>query len=799
MPVYVSDLFVHSGSAGSSTAVGAIISCLSSVRTLMFTRLGAQWRASPALLFKMARSCSGTSSSNRDASSCLNRLGNERSPYLLQHATNPVAWYPWGDEAFEAARRDNKLIFLSIGYSTCHWCHVMERESFENEEVARLLNDHFISIKVDREERPDIDKIYMTYVQVTSGGGGWPLSIWLTPQLKPVLGGTYFPPDDNPFGAPGFKTVLRTLHKKWKSSSNEKMLQDSERITGLLARAADIRLDEEVAEQFNPADTIARCLDMLENHFDFTHCGFGRSPKFPQCVNANFLLTLHMSKGDLKAFNIVEKQLLAMARGGIHDHLAGGFHRYSVDSEWHVPHFEKMLYDQAQLLCLYALATRVTMDQENSAIFREVAESIGDYVNRDLSHPEGGFYSAEDADSFGTFDDAKGRETTKSKNEGGVSHKKEGAFYVWTWSEIHEVLSETEAKVFCEYYSIDEHGNVDPQMDPHGELLNQNVLITRTNIASFAHINNMSETDVRNTIESAKRKLFKRRLQNRPRPHLDNKIVTAWNGLMISGMAKAARCLDRPDYAERSLVAVDFIRKYLYKKHNNTLLRSVYTEGEGDCAQVRQLNRPIQGVLDDYAFLIQGLLDLYDSTMDETLLILARDLQETQDRLFWDVEDGGYYLSSSFTKDIIFKVKDDQDGAEPSANSVAISNLVRLETIFNKDEYRTKASKLIKLFAERLSKIPIALPEMVNSVLRHSSPPTKVVLSSPKGDVSSMKAVCDRVVHPFMVVLRSHPNSLIDLGGSFACVDGQTTAYVCKDFTCQAPITDKEKLLETLQ
>lgn len=412
-----------------------------------------------------------------------------------------------------------------------------------------------------------------------------------------------------------------------------------------------------------------------------------------------------------------------------------------------------------------------------------------EYVNRDLSHPEGGFYSAEDADSFENF-------STELDDRDGGRHKREGAFYVWTWSEIHEVLPETEARVFCEYFNIDEQGNVDSNIDPHGELSNKNVPICRTGLSSFSHIVGLPQRDVQRTLDSAKQRLLRRRLETRPRPHLDNKVVTAWNGLMISGLAKAALCLDRPDCADRALRTVEFLRKYLFNEQ--TLLRSTYTDGHGENARIKQLSKPIGGVLDDYAFLIQGLLDLYDATMDESLLVFAKTLQEIQDTLFWDDEHGGYFFSPKETKDIIFRVKDDQDGAEPSANSVAISNLIRLGVIFCDEEYRARASQMIKLFAERLLRVPIALPEMVNSVLRHSSSPIKVILTSPTGDVSALWAVCKRVVHPFMVILQAQPESRIHLEGSYPAVNDRATAYVCRDFSCHPPTTDEAELLRYL-
>ncbi|XP_003745636.1 spermatogenesis-associated protein 20 [Galendromus occidentalis] len=720
----------------------------------------------------------------------VNRLVNERSPYLLQHAHNPVAWFSWEDEAFEAARRDNKLIFLSIGYSTCHWCHVMERESFENEEVAKILNDRYVSIKVDREERPDIDKIYMTYVQVTSGHSGWPLSVWLTPELKPIFGGTYFPPEDNQYGLAGFKTILLMLDDKWHSSKNEKIKADSDRITAMLARASNLRENLEAAESFQPSQCIKDCSLILQKHL----IGFVKEPRFPQCVNGNFYMNLFHFQNNRMGVDIVERQLKEMATGGIHDHLGGGFHRYTVDAAWQVPHFEKMLYDQAQILALYCSYLRMPgIKPEIASFFGGVATGIADYVMRDLSHPQGGFYSAEDADSLESFDSS--------------DHKKEGAFYVWTMAEIQKILSKKEAKVFCEFFGVDEQGNVDPHHDAQGELLNQNTLFYRypdsydQNINDMAKVIDLEDGDPLDEIlESAKRKLLQRRLESRPRPHLDNKIVSAWNGLMIAALAKASVVLKRPAYAERALKAVDFIRANLFDRENQRLYRSAYTEGEGDAARVEQLEKPIPGVLEDYAFVISGLLQLYDATLDEQLLLFAKILQDSQNRQFWDETNGGYFLFSGGGSNIIYVLKDDHDGAEPSANSVSIANLIRLYHIFDHEPYRTKANKTVKLFAERLSKVPIALPEMVSSLMYLVEPPTKIILSAEDDEISDFKRVCDEEARGFSIVFAAR--SVSELGFTkeqYPAVNGEVTAYVCKDLSCLPPINDIDDLRRELQ
>ncbi|GAB5588575.1 hypothetical protein Unana1_03475 [Umbelopsis nana] len=559
-----------------------------------------------------------------------NRLAKEKSPYLLQHAHNPVDWYPWGQEAFDKAVTENKLIFLSVGYSTCHWCHVMEHESFESEEVADIMNKHYVNIKVDREENPGVDKLYMTYVQLTSGRGGWPMSVFLTPDKYPILGATYFPPDDRN-GRPGFKTILKRIAQMWASNPDTlrenatdtiEQLRNYTEQSGTGSSALDFgKITSSVFEHY-------------ESSYDSKEGGFGGAPKFPTPVQFGFLLDYyHFMKNDVKedaqkALDMVVFTLKKIAHGGIHDHVGNGFHRYSTDDQWHVPHFEKMLYDQAQLLSTYASAYKITKDE----YFADVMRDIVKYVERDLQHNEGGFYSAEDADSLPTFSATK---------------KLEGAFCVWKKSELKDILGDTDADIFSHHFGVEDNGNVDPAQDPHGELMGKNVLIERSSVADTAKKFNVSEADVAEILNRSKEKLWKYRVEKRPKPHRDDKVLTSWNGLMISGLANAAQALQDQNIHQLAEKAALFIKKSMYKEETATLIRS-YREGASN----------IEGFLDDYAFLIQGLLDLYESQPDDSWIEWADQLQKRQDDIFYDTKNSGYFGVAETDKSILIRMKD---------------------------------------------------------------------------------------------------------------------------------------------
>uniref|UniRef100_A0A0R3RFR1 Thioredox_DsbH domain-containing protein n=1 Tax=Elaeophora elaphi TaxID=1147741 RepID=A0A0R3RFR1_9BILA len=682
----------------------------------------------------------------------MNHLANEKSPYLLQHANNPVHWYPWGREAFEKARTTNRLIFLSIGYSTCHWCHVMSHESFENEEVAKILNENFVSIKVDREERPDVDKVYMTFIQVSkiilavfvnfdeidqlngfcteevlqetisfqaiSGGGGWPLSVFLTPDLKPVTGGTYFPLRDRS-GRPGFITLLNIIAEKWRTE-DKKMADVAELFLSSMKRS--MKPKHRTLPSLEEIEWM--CYNHLKDTFDEEHKGFGSAPKFPNCVYLEYLLCFYCvymnNEASRNALRMVGETLMAIDRGGIHDHIGKGFHRYSVDSRWHVPHFEKMLYDQAQLLAVYAVYHAITGE------FIEVIEDIVSYVDSNLTHKSGGFYSAEDADSLPNFNSMK---------------KCEGAYYVWTEKEIDETLSNkpingigglTYAEVFKIYFDIKSNGNVPPYEDPHDELKSQNVLMVKDSHSVCATKCGLSTDNLRNVINEAKSSL-RGAQKKRPRPHLDNKIITSWNGLMISGLAKAAIILQNEDLLHRAKRAVDFIKKY--SMENGHLLRVAYV---GVDEEIVKSDAPIQGYADDYAFLIQGLLDLYEACFDEQLIKLASDLQKEMDHHFWDTKNNSGYHQTAEDPHIIIRIINGrfattsfflyQDGAEPSINSVASANLVRLYGITNEKTYHERAQKIFESAAQSLEKYPFALTKMVSALQKHVRPIKQIVV-----------------------------------------------------------------------
>lgn len=600
----------------------------------------------------------------------MNHLVASSSPYLLQHASNPVDWYPWGEEAFQKARAEEKPIFLSIGYSTCHWCHVMAHESFENEKIAALLNQHFVCIKVDREERPDVDRLYMTYVQALTGSGGWPMSVWLTPKLKPFFGGTYFPPEDRD-GRVGFPSVLLQLSQLWRENRG-RLEQEAERAVKALQHLAE---KPQTQEKIEKKEILHHAYKDWEQSFDTTWGGFGSEPKFPRPSVLLFLLRYakHLPlQESAQAYEMVRLTLEKMALGGLQDHCGGGFHRYSVDRIWQVPHFEKMLYDQAQLVIAYLEAAQ-TMGEK---IFFETACNTLDYVMRDLTSPEGGFYAAEDADS----DDDSGK-------------KCEGAFYVWSMSELEQFLTSKEMKLITAHYHLQTSGNIPEEYDPHEELVGKNILM---------RFQGPLEEDSE-AIKNIKKKLFTARLK-RPRPHRDEKIVTAWNGLMISAFAKAGAQFKEQHYLKIAQRAASFVKKHLYDSQQGMLHRSW-------CAG----KVVVEGFAEDYAFLIKGLMDLYQATSNHFYLTWAEELQEKMNELFWDQEQGGYFSSAAGDSRLLVRMKEDYDGAEPTANSVAALNLLkfaRCSTVRFKNA-AMMAEQIFRIMAVTLHSMPTAVPQLL--------------------------------------------------------------------------------------
>ena len=708
--------------------------------------------------------------------SSLNRLAGEKSPYLLQHATNPVDWFPWGAEAFDKARSEDKPIFLSIGYSTCHWCHVMEHESFESAAIAAFLNERFVSIKVDREERPDVDQVYMTFIQATTGHGGWPMSVWLTPELRPFTGGTYFPPTDVP-GRPGFITVLRRIAEIWKTDRKQIEEKAHSLLTALREAEADV-----VRPNSDPWDVdklIRQGLSQYTRMFDSREGGFGSAPKFPRPVNLQFLLHL-ASEMDPEATDTDAARGMAlftlrkMAAGGMHDQLGGGFHRYSVDAEWHVPHFEKMLYDQAQLAHVYLTAHQLSPGE---AGFADVARDILHYVRHDLTSAQGGFFSAEDADSLPKADSTR---------------KTEGAFYIWTQDEIREVLPGNRVDEFSTTYGVEPDGNVTPDSDPHGELVGQNVLIQRLTLPEAAARFQRPVENMDHRLDEDRMALLARR-NLRPRPHLDDKIITAWNGLMIGAYARAAQILGDESYLHTAQAAAAFVREHLYNPATNELLRS-YRDGPA----------AISGFASDYAFFISGLIELYQTDFNLEWLRWARKLQDTLDLHFWDQERGGYFSSSDRDPAILLRLKEDYDGAEPTPNSVAVINLWRFGQLFHNDVLLDHARHAVKSLASRLEAQPFAMPLLLVGASLLETPPVHLILHSPGAEhpgLAPLLAEARRHHLPHLVIIliadadaREHFASRHTAIENLPAEAAVPTAYLCEDFTCQLPVTTPEDL-----
>ena len=702
-----------------------------------------------------------------------NRLLNEKSPYLRQHAYNPVDWYPWGPEAFEKARRENKPIFLSIGYSTCHWCHVMAAESFSDPAIAQLLNDKFVSIKVDREERPDVDQVYLTYVEAATGAGGWPMSVWLTPDLKPFVGGTYFPPEDRG-GQPGFRTMLNRIAALWTADPRkvtdqaESVLQALRSGTSAAGPGAALpiaalrqRAFKETAESYDPVDG-----------------GFGRAPKFPHPAAYEFLLDLAAASPDpavrTEALQMARHGLQAMAAGGIHDQLGGGFHRYATDAQWRVPHFEKMLYDQAQLANLYLTATQLGPE----AGFAETARDILSYVQKGMIDPAGGFYAAEDADSPLTADPAR---------------HGEGAMYLWTQAEIETVLGAEAGAVFAFHYGVQSDGNV--ASDPEGAFVHANILYRAHTPAETAAHFHLTEDAVRSQLAGSCRQLLAAR-DRRPRPLRDEKIVTAWNGLMISAFARAAQVLGDESYAATATHAAEFLQAKLYDPTTGQLARSFYA-GRKDEA----------GFAADYAFLIQGLIDLYETTFDVRWLDWAVRLQEKQNELFGDTAAGGYFTTAGTDASVLLRLKEDYDDAEPAPSSVAVRNLARLAGIMHRPEWHDLARKTATAFSAQLDRSPSSLPQLVAALGWLEGSPQQIIL---QGNPNSpgLPQLTNEVWHRFLprhVLLRIDRASRTFFNARVPFVaalpddtDDPATAYVCENFVCQLPTRDPAVFIKLL-
>ena len=703
----------------------------------------------------------------------MNRLARERSPYLLQHAGNPVDWYPWGGEAFDRARREDRPIFLSIGYSTCHWCHVMEHESFENPAIADLLNRDFVSIKVDREERPDVDRVYMAFVQATTGSGGWPMSVFLTPELKPFYGGTYFPPASR-WGRPGFPDLLAELARVWKEERPKvdaaagELLSRLRSVTGVDGAA---RAESQVAS----ADALDVAVEQFQMAFDTRRGGFGDAPKFPRPSELLFLLSEHARRTASGARGaapllMAAETLRAMALGGMRDHVGGGFHRYSVDGAWRVPHFEKMLYDQAQLVLAYLEAAQATGEDFHAT----VAEDTLAYVRRDMTHPDGGFYSAEDADSV------------PPEHAGDPSaHKSEGAFYIWTDAEIAAVLGD-DADIARRRFGIEPDGNA-PQ-DPQGEFTGRNLLYTAQSIEDVARRGSGTPDEVMAALARIRDRLFAARA-TRPRPHLDDKILTAWNGLMIAAFARAGRVLagraHASEYLQSARRAAAFIRQRLWS--DDGLLRR-FRDGEA----------AIPAYAEDHAYLIWGLLELFQAAGEPEWLEWAIALQRQQDEKFWDPADGGWFSTTGEDPTVLLRLKEDYDGAEPAASSVAAFNALKLAHLTGDEAMREKAERTLARYGARIGVAGRQVPMMmcVLSAWHAGFSQIAIVGSDP-----SLSRELGRHHLPFALVIPVVPGANQDAVGRLLPFTAAMTtrgaaaaAYVCRDFTCAEPVTSAEDL-----
>ena len=688
-----------------------------------------------------------------------NLLISEKSPYLLQHAYNPVDWHPWGEGAFEKARRLGRPIFLSVGYSTCHWCHVMERESFSDRKIAAIMNEHFISIKVDREERPDVDEVYMTFVQATTGHGGWPMSVFLTPQLEPFFGGTYFPPQARG-GRTGFKELLLEITKQWKNR-RQAIVRSAGKLTEALKNRQGTSADENLKLDQTLLEQTYR---WYSSSYDTREAGFGPAPKFPRSVNFNFLLRYHARTGQEKALEMTTHTLRKMALGGMHDHLGGGFHRYSTDDRWHLPHFEKMLYDQAQLAISYLEAFQITGD----GFFADVARDIFHYVLRDMTDKEGGFYSAEDADS-------------PLSHEEPEKHS-EGAFYVWTWKELAEILGEQDAPLLHYYYGVEKNGNV--ERDPFGEFTSKNILHVSATVAQSAQKFGKSQQEVEEVLRRARRKLFKVR-ETKPRPPLDDKVITAWNGLMISALARGYQVLREKRYLEAAERAAFFLAERLYDEKSDLLYRR-YRAGDVG----------IEAFLDDYVFFSQGLLDLYETSLDGRWLTLAMQLTKKQDQLFWDAARGGFFNTTTKDPSILLRMKEDYDGALPSPNSIAVLNLLRLSQMTGSEPLRKRATKSIRAFGKRVVAAPQAMPQMMVAVNFYLDKPKQIFIAGERNapDTRALLAEVHKRFLPNRIILLADGGPAqhrlaesLEVLNTFRRIDGKATAYICENYACRLP------------
>jgi uncharacterized protein YyaL (SSP411 family) len=691
-----------------------------------------------------------------------NRLGNERSPYLLQHASNPVDWYPWGEEAIALARRENKPIFLSIGYSSCHWCHVMERESFEDESIANILNTNFVSMKVDREERPDLDELYMKAVMALTGSGGWPLTVFLTPDLEPFYGGTYFPPVSRQ-GMPGLPLILRRISEAWKSD-RENIVNSASQIKAALSEMFTTKADQESKINDGVFDS---CYEVLDHEYDRQFGGFGASPKFPTPSNLFFLLRYHVRTGEKGPLQMVTKTLDFMASGGIYDHVGGGFHRYSTDREWIIPHFEKMLYDNALLAIAYTEAYQITRDDRYKTV---VIETLS-WVLREMTAELGGFYSSQDADT----------------QEG------EGSYYAWDVGDFTEALAEwgklngkemePVIDATLNYFGIDSRGNFEN---------GKTILTTRVVQNELEPKKDSGLSEV--VLEHTKTALLEFR-RKRPRPLTDDKILSGWNGLMISAMARAYKVFGNESFIGQARRAADFVLQNMTLHENEKLsLARRYRKGE----------TKENAVLEDYAFFINALLDLYEAIFESKYLVQAVHLCETMIRQFYDSQELGFFMSQELTQDLFLRPKDAYDGALPSGNSSATLALLRLSEMTSRDDYRKKAQETFSAFWSAISNQPASHTFMMVALDFMLSKIKEIVLSGERNSTSlkEMIQVLFKRFLPSSVIIFAEPqvaNLAPIVEGRISQEGEQSKVYVCSNHSCKLPSSTIEELLKALQ
>ena len=673
-----------------------------------------------------------------------NSLINETSPYLLQHAHNPVDWYAWGEEAFEKAKAEDKPILVSIGYSACHWCHVMEHESFEDEATARIMNEHFVNIKVDMEERPDVDRIYMEFVQLTTGSGGWPLNVFLTPHKLPFFGGTYFPPVSR-YNMPSFQQILSSVAQAWKDRRDE-LLRSANDVLGEMRR---IGLTEDA-----PAGLSLEILDSafqsFVRAFDAANGGFGGAPKFPAPMSLEFLLRYYNRTGNKQALDMVLKTCTEMAQGGIYDQLGGGFHRYSVDAAWLVPHFEKMLYDNAQLARLYLHVYQITKDD----FYKQIAIQTLEYVKREMTDGKGGFYSTQDADSEGV----------------------EGKFFVWMPQEIEEILGEEDAQVFNFYYDVSEKGNFEEK----------NILNVKNTISETAQVLRISEDALRQILENGRKKLFLER-EKRVEPFRDEKILTAWNGLMLTTFAEAAAILDSSEYLEIARKNADFILKNL--RRDGYLLRT-WKDGRAK----------LNAYLEDYANFSEALIELYQVAGEVKYLEEAREFADLMITEFWDDEAGGFFFTANNHEQLVVRSKDFNDNATPSGNSTAADVLLKLSKLTGNENYEKFAVTVLRLISARTRRYPQAFGKSLSALEFYLGSAKEIVIVGERGN-DLEKAVWQEYLPVRVVVLSDKPETdaeSIPLLQDRKTIEGKPAAYVCQNFVCQKPVTTIAELSEQL-